>query len=71
MDGSFTEEDKKKVVEFLNMTAIHADLTMKTQKLIEYYKLLAFMQSSLLPKIDAHILEVKRVIDPPPKGKKK
>lgn len=65
MDGlAFTEEDKKKLIDFMNMTATHAKLNLDTQQLIVYFKLLSFMQQTLIPKVDAHILEVKRVIQP-------
>lgn len=62
---NFTEQDKQKVVDFLNYVATHAEFTLKTQELISYFKLLAFMQQELLPKIDANILEIKRVIETP------
>lgn len=60
---NFTEEDKKKVILFLNMVAVHGSFNMKTAELIEYFKLLSFMQQTLIPKIDANILEIKRVIE--------
>lgn len=61
---TFTEEDKQKVVSFLNMVATHAEFKLKTNDLIDYFKLLANMQQSILPKIEANILEVKKVIEP-------
>lgn len=60
---NFTEEDKQKFVEYLNLVAKHAEFTVKTDELIKYYKLLAHMQQSILPKIDANILEVKRIVE--------
>lgn len=60
----FSEEDKQKVMEFLNMVAKNAKFNFKTEDVIKYFKLLAHMQSKILPKIDANILEVKRVIEP-------
>lgn len=60
---SFKEEDKAKVIDFLNLIATHAEFKLKTQDVIKYFKLLNYMQVELLPKIEANILEVKRVID--------
>jgi len=62
--NSFTEEDKKKLINFLNVVAEHATLEVKTQQVIEYFKSLAHIQQVLLPKIDSHILEVKKIIEP-------
>jgi len=59
------EEDKQKLVEFLNLVAKHAKFNFDTAELIQYYKSLSYMQQRLLAKIDANILEVKRVINPP------
>ena len=63
---SFNEEDRLKMVEYLNMVAKHARLDLDTQEVIQYFKLLSHMQQKILPKIDANILEVKRVIEPKP-----
>lgn len=60
---SFTEEDKQKLVEFLNMNAKHAKFELNTNELIQYFKLLSHMQKQILPKVEANILEVKRVIE--------
>jgi len=60
---NFSEDDKKRVVDFLNMVAKHADFKLNTNEIIEYFKLLSFMQQSLLPKLDANILEIKRVVE--------
>lgn len=60
---AFSEEDKKKVIEFLNLIATHAEFKVNTQDVIKYFKLLSFMQQELLPKINANILEVKKVIE--------
>lgn len=61
MDTSFTEQDKQKVIEFLNSVAKFATFNMNTQELISYFKQLSFMQQTLLPKIEAHIFELKEV----------
>ena len=58
MDYKFTEDDKKKLVEFLNFVAKNASFTVNTQQIIEYFKLLNFMQQNLLAKVDKNILEV-------------
>lgn len=60
---TFTEEDKQKVIDFLNMTAQHGKFTLSTSEIINYFKLLSHMQVHILPKIDANILEVKRIIE--------
>jgi hypothetical protein len=58
MQNSFTEDDKKKFIDFLNAVANHAEFKLNTQELCEYFKLLAHMQQVMLPKIHEHILEV-------------
>ena len=60
---SFTEEDKQKVIKYLNMVATHAKFDLKTNELIEYFNLLACMQKEILPKLNANILEVKKVVE--------
>lgn len=62
---NFSEDDKTKTIEFLNYVAKFAKFEMNTEQLINYYKLLHHMQTSVLPKINDHILEVKRVIEAP------
>ena len=80
MSKKFTSEDKKKVIEFLNYVAKYGEFTMKTQEIIEYFKLLSHMQQQIVPKMEANILEVKsikevkkeesqEVIEPKKKGK--
>lgn len=59
----FNEEDKQKVVDFLNMVAKHAKFSVDTKELITYFKLLSHMQQNILPKIEANVLEIKRVIE--------
>lgn len=63
MKQNITEEDKAKLVEFLNYVAKHAKFELNTQELISYFQLLSYMQKIFIPKIDANILEVKRVIE--------
>ena len=57
----FSEEDKQKVVQFLNMVAKSATFEMKTTEIIEYFKLLSWMQQTLLPKIESHYFEIVKV----------
>jgi hypothetical protein len=63
--ANFSEDDKEKFIEFLNCVAKSAEFKFKTEDVIKYFKLLSHMQQTILPKINANILEVKRVIDPP------
>lgn len=67
MKNTFKEEDKKKVVEFLNHIAKHASLTHSVQQSIEFFKLLNYMQTELIPKINDNILEIKKVVETPSK----
>jgi hypothetical protein len=63
MENYFNEEDQKKFVEFLNYISKNAKFDgMKTQDIIDYFKLLSYIQNKFLPKLDANILEVKRII---------
>lgn len=62
MQHSFNEEDKQKLVDFLNMVASHAKFELTTQELIKYFGLLSYMQKTFIPKVDAHIFEIKRII---------
>jgi len=66
---NFNEDDKKKFLEFLNTIAKTAQFSMNTVDIISYFKLLQYMQLTLLPKIDANILEVKRVVNIPEEEK--
>ena len=69
----FNEDDKQKLIDFLNMIATHAKFNMDTVELVQYFKLLSHMQQRILPKLEANILEIKKVIEPEPnksKGKK-
>ena len=61
---NFGEEDKKKVVQYLNLVAKHAKFNVDTTELIEYFKLLNWMQVALLPKIEANYFEIKRYVEP-------
>lgn len=63
MQNTFKDEDKQKVVQFLNHIAKHAQLTQSVNESIEFFKLLTYMQKELLPKIDANVLEVKKIVE--------
>ena len=67
--NSFNEEDKKKIIEFLNMVAIHAKFEMNTSEVINYFKLLSHMQQKIITKIDANILEIKSYVESEPEKK--
>lgn len=69
LQSKFNDDDKKKFVEFLNYIAKSAIFNnLNTQSIIDYFKLLSHMQQVILPKIDANILEIKKVVEssPPP-----
>jgi hypothetical protein len=61
--NAFTEDDKEKVIEYLNYVAKHAEFKFRTEDVIKYFKLLSHMQQIILPKISNNILEIKRVIE--------
>ena len=55
----FSKEDSDKLVEFLNFVATSAEFNKLTVKrVLDFARLLNWAQTSLLPKIDAHIFEV-------------
>lgn len=64
-DLNFTEEDKQKFVDFLNMVSKHAKFKLDTEQVIMYFKLIAHMQQKIIPKIESNIFEVKRVVEAP------
>lgn len=69
---AFNEDDKKQVIAFLNFVAKNAIFKdINTQECIEYYRLLSYMQSSLLPKVEANILEIHKVNEAPQKEEPK
>ena len=63
MNNKFTEEDKEKVIKFLNMVASKGTFNLNTNEIISYFSLLKYMQQELLPKINSNILEVVEVIE--------
>ena len=62
--NTFKEQDKEKVILFLNHLAKHASFTHTLPQAIEFYKLLSYMQQVLVPKISDNILEVVTVHTP-------
>lgn len=58
MENKFNEEDVKKVIEFLNVVASKAKFEMNTQDVIKYFGLLSHMQKSIVPKLQANVLEI-------------
>jgi len=60
---NFQTVDKEEVVKFLNLIAKHAKFNFDTQEVIAFYKALSYMQTQLLPKIEANLLEVVKVVD--------
>jgi len=70
MEMKFNEEDKKKFIEFLNYIAKNATFNdMKTSDIIDYFKLLSYVQKNILAKIDANMFEIKRVVESQPEVK--
>lgn len=76
-EGHFTEEDKQKIIEFMNVVAKHAKFEFNTQEVITYFRLLSHMQTKILPKVEANIFEIIKVaegnpitIEPKAKGRK-
>jgi hypothetical protein len=64
MGNNFTEDDKKKLVDFLNTVASKASFKdMNVQDIIAFFKLLSHMQTVIIPKIDSNILEILRVVE--------
>ena len=66
MESNFTEEDKKRLLEFFNIIAEKAQFNLNTQEVIKYFGLLSFVQNELIPKIDSNILEITNVVDEKP-----
>lgn len=75
--GRFAEDDKKKLVEFLNFISEKAKFDgMDVKDTIQFFGLLSWSQQVLMKKIEANIMGVPKIIDPEPKpskgkGKKK
>lgn len=63
MSNKFSEKDKELVIDFLNFISNKAEFNkINTREIIQYFKMLNKLQTEILPKIEANILEVKEVI---------
>lgn len=61
----FKEDDKKKLVDFLNFVAKKAKFSdLDIKEVIEFYGLLSFCQQTLMKKINDHIVEVVKIHEP-------
>ena len=58
MENRITEEDIKRVIEFLNLVSNKAQFSMNTQEIIKYFGLLSHMQKEIIPKLRDNVLEV-------------
>jgi hypothetical protein len=71
---NFSEDDKEKLIEFLNFIAKHMTLGRKddfgVEESLKFTRLLSFMQQVLLPKVHENILEVKRIVEAKPEPEK-
>jgi hypothetical protein len=68
----FKEEDKEKVVEFLNFVAKNAKFSdLAIPDVIKFYGLLSFCQQTLLKKINSHIVDSIKIHTPPEPEPKK
>jgi hypothetical protein len=67
----FTEKDKEDVIKFLNTVAEKAQFSLNTKEIIDFFKLLSSMQQNIIPKIEANILEIKKVVQADPEEEKK
>ena len=55
----FSEEDVKNVVEFLNFVALNSKFNnLDIKQILQFSRLLNYMQTKLLAKIEAHRFEV-------------
>jgi len=64
MENNFNENDKKKLIEFLNLIAEKADFSnLKIADIIKIYGSLSYVQKEILPKIESNILEVIRITE--------
>jgi hypothetical protein len=63
MEGKFNQDDKEKLIKFLNFIAKKSQFNVNTQEIIEYFKLLTHMQQVILPKVDKNILEIVEIIE--------
>ena len=57
----FSERDSDNLIKLLNFMNDHATFTLTNKQAIEWYGYLAWAQKDLLPKIQAHVLEIGKV----------
>ena len=60
----FSDEDKNNFIALLNMVTKHASFNLTTDEIIKYYKLLNYVQTQLLPKIEDNIFKIEKVTNP-------
>lgn len=65
MENSFKERDKENLIDLLNFLGEKARFDLNTKEVIKFFGLLAWAQKELVPKVDQHILEVKRIVQAP------
>jgi hypothetical protein len=66
-ERSFTEEEYDTLVDYINFNAKRAKFdSMTDEEVITRYKMLSMIQKNILPKMQAHILELKEVTKAPP-----
>lgn len=64
MEDKFSEHDKEKLIEFLNLVAKHADFSdIKLTDIIKIYGALSHVQKEVIPKIQANIMEITKVVE--------
>ncbi len=62
LKGTFTKEDKEKVIEFLNFITKRATFPeWKTEDTIQHFKLLNYMQQVILQKIEANVCDEPKI----------
>ena len=62
--NNFTEQDKDNLIKFVNFVGNKATFNqLNTIEILEYFGLLSFIQKSLIPKIDSHILELQSITE--------
>lgn len=61
IDGKFTEEDREKLVKYLNLVHQKSSFNLTPQEILNYSVLLGHVQKHILPKIEKNILEVVEV----------
>ena len=64
MEGKFNKEDKENFIHFVNFVYKHAEFNKLSAKdTVTFAKLINYMETKVLPKIDANMLEIIDVIN--------